>query len=154
VVLLDGWQLSLTNSCPMSSNSSGTFDNLQSYLLGSPNFVPVVYFFENCTECPNCSIEQLGADLQAFLNSLSVPLVDVVAHSMGGLIVRSYLSGKQSASGAFSPPATQKIRKAAFLATPHFGSFQADSLFLAGVQTDEMKRGSQFAWDLARWNYT
>jgi hypothetical protein len=39
-----------------------------------------------------------------------------------------------------------------FLATPHFGSFQADSLFLAGVQTDEMKRGSQFAWDLATWN--
>ena len=152
VVLLDGWQLSLTNSCPMSSTSSGTFDNLQSYLSGSPNLVPVVYFFENCTECPNCSIEQLGADLGTFLNLLSVPQVDVVAHSMGGLIVRAYLSGKQSASGAFSPPATQKIRKAAFLATPHFGSFQADSLFLAGVQTDEMKRGSQFAWDLARWN--
>ncbi len=152
VVLLDGWQLSLTTSCPMSSTSSGTFDNLQSYLLGSPNYVPIVYFFENCTECPNCSIEQLGADLGTFLNSLSVPQVDVVAHSMGGLIVRSYLSGKQSASGAFGPPATQKIRKAAFLATPHFGSFQADSLFLAGVQTDEMKRGSQFAWDLARWN--
>jgi uncharacterized protein (TIGR03437 family) len=152
VLLLDGWQFSLTSSCPMSSTSSGTFDNLQSYLLGSPNFVPVVYFFENCTECPNCSIEQLGADLGTFLNSLPVPQVDVVAHSMGGLIVRSYLSGKQSASGALGPPATQKIRKAAFLATPHFGSFQADSLFLAGVQTDEMKRGSQFAWDLARWN--
>jgi hypothetical protein len=56
VLLLDGWQFSLTSSCPMSSTSSGTFDNLQSYLLGSPNFVPVVYFFENCTECPNCSI--------------------------------------------------------------------------------------------------
>lgn len=152
VVLLDGWQLNLTNSCPMANNSSGTFGNLQSYLLGSPNFVPVVYFFENCTECPNCSIEQLGADLGTFLNSLSAPQVDVVAHSMGGLIVRSYLSGKQSAPGTFRPPASQKIRKAAFLATPHFGSFQADSLFLSGVQTDEMKRGSQFAWDLARWN--
>jgi uncharacterized protein (TIGR03437 family) len=152
VVLLDGWQLSLTNSCPMSSNSTGTFDNLQSYLLGPPNYVPVVYFFENCTECPKCSIEQLGADLGTFLNSLSVPQVDVVAHSMGGLIVRSYLSGKQSASGVFDPPPTQKIRKAAFLATPHFGSFQADLLFLAGIQTDEMKRDSQFAWDLARWN--
>jgi uncharacterized protein (TIGR03437 family) len=152
VVLLDGWQFSLTNSCPMSSSSTGNFDNLQSYLVGSPNFVPIVYFFENCTECPNCSIEQLGADLGTFLNSLPVPQVDVIAHSMGGLIVRAYLSGKQAASGSFSPPATPKIRKAVFIATPHFGSFQADSLFVAGTQTDEMKRGSQFAWDLGTWN--
>src|SRR5580704_9034879 len=152
VVLLDGLQLALDGSCPIAPDSTGTFGNMQAYLQGAPNNVPNVYFFENCMECPKCSIEQLGADLGTFLNSLSVPQVDVVAHSMGGLIVRAYLSGKQSASGAFGPPATQKIRKAAFLATPHFGSFQADSLFLAGVQTEEMKRGSQFAWDLARWN--
>jgi uncharacterized protein (TIGR03437 family) len=157
VVLLDGFQVSLTSSCPMSSNSSGTFDNLESYLQSPPNNVPNVYFFENCTECPDCSIEQLGADLGAFLNSLPVPQADVVAHSMGGLIVRSYLSGKQSASGMFSPPAAQKIRKAVFVATPHFGSFQADSsladiLFAAGVQDNAMKRGSQFLWDLATWN--
>ncbi len=140
----------------MSSLSTGTFGNLQSYLEGPPNNVSVL-FFENCTECPNCSIEQLGADLAVFLNSLPVPQVDVVAHSMGGLIVRSYLSGKQSVSGVFSPPATPKIRKAVFVATPHFGSFIADSLLadvflFAGVQTNEMKRASQFLWDLATWN--
>jgi pimeloyl-ACP methyl ester carboxylesterase len=147
----------------MSSDSSQTFGNLQTYLGGSPNFIPTVYFFENCTECPNCPLEQLGADLATFLNSVQysdgtpVPLMDVVAHSMGGLIVRSYLSGKEQASGAFSPPAIEKIRKAVFIATPHFGSFQADStladiLFVAGNQTNEMKRGSQFLWDLATWN--
>jgi uncharacterized protein (TIGR03437 family) len=157
VVLLDGFQASLTSSCPMSRNSSGTFGNLQSYLSGAPNNIPNVYFFENCTECPNCSIEQLGADLGTFLNTLSVPQVDVVAHSMGGLIIRSYLSGKQTTSGVFSPPAVQKIRKAVFVATPHFGSFQADSqladiLFAAGVQDNSMKRGSQFLWDLGTWN--
>ena len=157
VVLLDGFQLALTGSCPMSNDSTGTFDNLESYLQGSPNNVPTVYFFENCTECPNCSIEQLGADLGTFLNSLPAPQVDVVAHSMGGLIVRSYLSGKPAASGAFSPPATQKIRKAVFIGTPHFGSFQADSaladiLLGGGIQAAEMKRASQFLWDLATWN--
>jgi uncharacterized protein (TIGR03437 family) len=163
VVLLDGWQQPGASSCPMYSNSSQTFGNLQSYLGGSPNFVPAVYFFENCTECPNCTIEQLGADLGAFLNSINytdgtpVPQMDVVAHSMGGLIVRSYLSGKQQASGAFSPPSNTKIRKAVFIGTPHFGSFQADSLladivFGLGNQTNEMKRGSQFAWDLDTWN--
>jgi uncharacterized protein (TIGR03437 family) len=158
VVLLDGWQLSsLFSSCPMSSDSTGTFGNLQSYLLGAPNFVPAVYFFENCTECPGCPIEKLGADLGAFLTSLGAPQVDVIAHSMGGLIVRSYLSGKQETSGVFSPPAATGIRKAVFIATPHFGSFQADSpivatLFGNDAQTTEMQRASQFVWDLATWN--
>jgi uncharacterized protein (TIGR03437 family) len=160
VVLLDGWQAPGAAACPMANDSSGTFGNLANYLSGPPNSVPAVYFFENCTECPDCTIEQLGADLGAFLNSpplAAVPQVDVIAHSMGGLIVRSYLSGKQPASGVFNPPASPKIRKAVFLATPHFGSFQADSLladiiFGQGNQTNEMKRGSQFVWDLATWN--
>src|ERR1035438_9614133 len=76
---------------------------------------------------------------------------------MGGLIIRSYLSGKQPASGAFSPPLTPKIRKSVFIATPHFGSFQADAplagiVFGQGNQINQMKRGSQFLWDLATWN--
>jgi len=169
-VLLDGWQPpSLTSSCPISSDSSGTFGNLEEYLLSPPDpaisnyAAPQVYFFENCTECPNCAIEQLGVDLGAFLNSIQysegtpVPQVDVIAHSMGGLIVRSYLSGKQSASGVFSPPSMPKIRKAVFIGTPHFGSYQAgnplaETLFALGNQTNEMKTGSQFLWDLATWN--
>jgi uncharacterized protein (TIGR03437 family) len=164
VVLLDGWQPPVPGtSCPMAADSSGTFGNLESYLRGSPNSVPAVYFFENCTECPSCGIEQLGADLGTFINSLrysdgtEVTQVDVIAHSMGGLIVRSYLAGKQQTAGAFSPPSTPKIRKAVFLATPHFGSFQANNplatlIFGQSAQTMEMQSGSQFLWDLARWN--
>jgi uncharacterized protein (TIGR03437 family) len=160
VVLLDGWQAPGAAACPMANDSSGTFGNLASYLSGPPNSAPAVYFFENCTECPDCTIEQLGADLSTFLNSpplAAVPQVDVIAHSMGGLIVRSYLSGKQPASGVFSPPLAPKIRKAVFLATPHFGSFQADAplagiVFGQGNQINQMKRGSQFLWDLATWN--
>jgi uncharacterized protein (TIGR03437 family) len=151
-VLLDGFQLS-ASSCPMSSNSSGNFGNLQAYLQGSPNNVPG-FFFENCTECPNCSIEQLGADLATFLNLLPYSQVDVVAHSMGGLIVRSYLAGKQA--NGFSPPPSPKIRKAVFIATPHFGAFAADFLLAdillaAGTQTNELKPASQFVWDLGTW---
>jgi uncharacterized protein (TIGR03437 family) len=150
----------------MSADSSGNFDNLEEYLRTPPTAsgyaASQVYFFENCTECPNCAIEQLGGYLATFLNSIvdsngtPVSQVDVIAHSMGGLIVRSYLSGQQL-SGAFSPPGMPKIRKSVFIATPHFGSFQADSaladiLFALGNQTNEMKRGSQFLWDLATWN--
>jgi uncharacterized protein (TIGR03437 family) len=163
VVLLDGWQAPGATGCPMATDSSGTFGNLASYLPGAPVFAPTVYFFENCTQCPDCTIEQLGADLGTFLNAIRssdgtpVPQVDVIAHSMGGLIVRSYLSGKQPAAAAFTPPATPKIRKAVFIGTPHFGAFQADSpladlIFGQGNQTGEMKRGSRFLWDLATWN--
>jgi triacylglycerol esterase/lipase EstA (alpha/beta hydrolase family) len=74
---------------------------------------------------------------------------------MGGLIVRSYLAGKQTSG--FSPPSAQKIRKAVFIATPHFGAFAADFLLAdiilaAGTQTNELKPASQFVWDLGTWN--
>ena len=97
------------------------------------------------------------ADLGTFLNTLGAPQVDVVAHSMGGLIVRAYLAGQQASTGVFNPPATPIIRKAVFLATPHFGSFLLDSalaeaLFGTGTQATEMKPASQFLWDLATWN--
>ena len=155
VVLLDGFQPpSLTSSCPMTTDSTGTFGNLQTYL---EHQGLSVFFFENCTECANCPIEELGSILSNFLSSLAVPEVDVIAHSMGGLIVRSYLSGKQTAPGTFVPPTNTYIRKAVFIATPHFGSYQADSpaassFFALGNQLNEMKSGSQFLWDLANWN--
>jgi uncharacterized protein (TIGR03437 family) len=151
VVLLDGFQL---GSCPIPVASTNTFGNLQTYLSGAPNNISPIYFFENCTECPSCVIEQLSGMFATFVNSLPYPQVDVVAHSMGGLIVRSYLSGKQTSG--FSPPLTPKIRKAVFIASPHFGAFATDFLlsdiFVTGPQTNEMKPGSQFAWDLGTWN--
>src|SRR5258706_6004825 len=90
VVLLNGFQL----QCPGSSSS--TFGGLER-LLGT-----AVYFFDNC-ECPNCTIEELAEDfgqalsLLRYDNGEPLPRVDVVAHSMGGLILRAYLSGKQAA---------------------------------------------------------
>jgi uncharacterized protein (TIGR03437 family) len=162
VILLNGWQApGLDSSCPPST-AADTFDNLSNYLTQYDS-IPVVYFSDNCTVCPNCSIEELGGDLAQSIDSIQydngtpVPQVDLIAHSMGGLIVRSYLSGKQTSSGVFSPPLNPKVRKAIFIATPHFGSYQADSaladiLFFAGSQTNEMKPGSQFLWDLATWN--
>ena len=157
IVFLDGWQL----SCP--GTLTGTFGALPP-LLQESSIYPgnaAVYFFDNCAACPGCTIEALGALLGQFIASLvyqdgtPVPQVDLVAHSMGGLIVRAYLSGKQTSSGVFLPPASTGVRKAIFIATPHFGSYQADTLLgdlLAGTQTAEMTPGSQFLWDLATWN--
>jgi len=83
--------------------------------------------------------EQLGRYLSSFKQ------VDVVAHSMGGLIVRQYLSHHTE-----SP-----IRRVVFLSTPHFGTDAAALLeTLASVraegnlQADEIQPGSDFLWQL------
>jgi uncharacterized protein (TIGR03437 family) len=161
VILLNGFQL----SCPIavtSPASASTFGSLQNQLEAAG--IPAVYFFDNCAACPDaCGIEQLGTDLSQVIGSIqytdgaAVPQVDLIAHSMGGLIVRSYLAGKQTASGLFDPPANPKVRKAVFIATPNFGAFLADSstgavVFAAGPQTSEMKMASQFLFELATWN--
>ena len=115
-------------------------------------------FFDNCLY-GNLNIEALGSQLGAYIAGLRftdgtpVPQVDIVAHSMGGIIARAYLSGKQQTAGVFNPPPDPKIRKLVFIGTPNFGSFKADgTLCTWGVQLAEMAPGSQFLWDLARWN--
>jgi uncharacterized protein (TIGR03437 family) len=115
-------------------------------------------FFDNCTVPGHPSIESLGTAFGSYLAALkyddgaAVGFVDVVAHSMGGLIVRSYLSGKQEQDGVFSPPAAPRIRKAIFLATPNFGSGIAAFGFGLNSQLDELSSGSHFIFDLAAWN--
>jgi uncharacterized protein (TIGR03437 family) len=118
----------------------------------------VSLYFDNCTVAGKPSIEQLGTAFGAFLAALkyddgsTVDVVDVVAHSMGGLIVRSYLSGKQEQDGVFSPPASAHIRKIVFLATPHFGSGVAALGVGLNPQLDELSSGSHFLFGLATWN--
>ena len=159
VILLNGWQF----SCPItvtSPPSASTFGNLEDYLTQFDS-VPLVYWFDSC-QCPDCSIEELGGDLAQTIGSIQytsgtpVPQVDLIAHSMGGLIVRSYLSGKQQTPGVFVPPANTRVRKAVFIATPHFGSFLADNpiagLSSESLRSDEMEPGSQFLLNLGTWN--
>ena len=92
VVLLNGWETGFTNACPISTDSTDTFGNLAKYLIADG--VPVVYFFDNCKEDPNQPIEVLANDLAKFLgtitydNGAQVQQIDLVAHSMGGLIAR------------------------------------------------------------------
>jgi pimeloyl-ACP methyl ester carboxylesterase len=155
LVLLNGWQspsfLQLS-VCPISTGTAETFGSLPDLLTG----VPVTYFFDNCVECPsNCTIEDLGNTLGRVLSLIRydtgglVPLVDLVGHSMGGLIIRSYLAGLQT-GGSVTPPSSPRVRKAVFIGTPHFGSFKANTLL--GLQSAEMIPASGFLWYLATWN--
>ncbi len=160
VVFVDGYQLGCTGSSSFQTN----FDNADTVLQASGL---VTVYFDNCTvpgsSTPgnNPPIETLGAAFGSFLASLTyangspVPLVDVVAHSMGGLIVRAYLSGMQTLTAGtpatFKPPIATGIRKAIFLGTPNFGTYAANELG-DDNQTHEMSLGSQFLYDLNTWN--
>ncbi|PYT24908.1 MAG: hypothetical protein DMG57_27015 [Acidobacteria bacterium] len=150
VVFVSGYQ----NDCSGSSfaNMFGIADHV---LHANGN---VILYFDNCTVAGKPSTEKLGEAFGAFLAALkyddgsALNLVDVVAHSMGGLIVRSYLSGKQEQDGAFSPPAATRLQKIIFLATPHFGSGVAALGLGLNAQLDELTSGSHFLFDLAIWN--
>ncbi|PYT27849.1 MAG: hypothetical protein DMG58_19525 [Acidobacteria bacterium] len=150
VVFVNGYQ----NDCGNSSFAT-TFGIADQVLHTNGN---VSLYFDNCTVSGKSSIERLGAALDAFLTALiyedgsPVDVVDVVAHSMGGLIVRSYLSGKQEQDGAFLPPAGTHIRKIVFLATPHFGSGVAALGLGTNTQLDQLSSGSHFLFGLATWN--
>jgi uncharacterized protein (TIGR03437 family) len=156
VVFVDGYQFGCTGDSSFSSNF-GSADKI----LQASNLVTV--YFDNCAppSSPGAPMETLGGAFGQFLASLryvdgsAVRQVDVVAHSMGGLIVRSYLAGKQvtsaGAPAVFNPPLTTGIRKAVFLATPHFGTYLASALG-SDTQTQQMSLGSQFLFDLNTWN--
>jgi hypothetical protein len=123
VVLLNGWEIGFTNSCPIAASPADTFGNLASYLVSDR--VPIVYLFDNCVEDPNQPIEVLGNDLGTYLNSIQydngaqVPQIDLVAFSMGGLIARAYLAGLQP-DESLLPPANTLVRDMVLIASPNF----------------------------------
>jgi uncharacterized protein (TIGR03437 family) len=148
VVFIDGYQ----SSCP--ATFSGTFGIADQVLQSNGE---VTLFFGTCSLPPTASIEDLGAAFAKFLSGLSytdgkpVDQVDVVTHSMGGLVLRCYLSGKQNAAGAFQPPAVTHVRKIVFLASPNFGTGIASLLGVTN-QLQEMSSGSAFLFSLDTWN--
>jgi uncharacterized protein (TIGR03437 family) len=160
VVLVNGWMNGFTGGCPISTIST-TFGNLAPYLV--QDGVPVVYLFDNCAVDQGNTIEALGADLGAFLNTIKydtgaqVPQIDLVAHSMGGLIARAYLAGIQP-NQTFLPPSPTLVRKLVLIATPNFGSFVAGNYISSILTTSptsqaaELVPGSALLWNLATWN--
>lgn len=151
VVLMNGYQ----GVCTSGTTSTATFGQLEQLLTAQGI---QVYFFDNCTvpatDDSRPTIEEIGQAFGRFIQNLAAPQVDVVAHSMGGLILRSYLAGKLP-GGGFSPPADTRIRKAILLGTPNFGSLALVSLFVtasADIQLIQLLPGSPFQWQLNTWN--
>jgi uncharacterized protein (TIGR03437 family) len=153
VVFLNGYQ----SGCGGSVTFEETFGQADRILERNGR---VALFFNNCEQARNRPLEELGAALGRYLDGLQyadgqpVSQVDVVAHSMGGLIVRSYLSGKQIERREFRPPSQPKIRKAVFLAVPFFGAIVTEFPGATGAdpQFEQLRPGSSFLYDLATWN--
>jgi pimeloyl-ACP methyl ester carboxylesterase len=88
-------------------------------------------------------LELLEEQLDIYLQNYKQ--VDIVAHSMGGLLMRQYLSHHSE-----SP-----VRRVLFLSTPHFGSDIANILveianisYTGNIQAEELLPGSDFLWEL------
>jgi len=150
VVFINGYQF---EGCA-GTTFAGTFGIADQVLQSNSE---VSLFFNTCSLPGSATIEDLAAAFGSFIASLKytngqpVETVDVVAHSMGGLVLRAYLSGKQDASGLFQPPAATHVRKAVFLATPNFGTGIA-SILGVSTQVNEMASGSGFLFGLDTWN--
>jgi len=71
-----------------------------------------------------------------------VPEIDVVAHNIGGLMLRSYIAH------AISGP---RIRKAVFIGVPHFGTNVA-AFTDRDPQLRQISLGSRWLFQLATWN--
>ncbi len=148
VVLVDGYHL-LCQSDNLTSVHD--FGDLQRRLEAEG---VQVAFFGTCAYPSKPPIEELGNALGAMIRNINAPQVDVVTHSMGGLIFRSYLAGKQTTSGVFTPPLDPKVRKWISIATPNFGALIPDVIaaFLPDQESRELVPASQFIFDLATWN--
>jgi len=148
VVLIDGYHLLCQTDDLVSIK---TFGDLEQRLKAEG--VSVTYL-PTCSLSGKPPIEDIGNTLAAIIEGLNLSEVDVVTHSLGGLVVRSYLSGKQSTPGVFTPPKDPRIRKWVSIATPNFGAlipnFVAD--FGPDRQAKELVPESQFLFDLATWN--
>jgi uncharacterized protein (TIGR03437 family) len=147
-MLVDGYHLVCQSD---NLTSAHDFGELQSRLQAEG---VQVQFFGTCAFPGKPSIEDLGTALGVAIRNVNAPQVDVVSHSMGGLILRSYLAGKQAGSGVFTPPADTRIRKWVSIATPNFGALIPSPFgaFLPDTQARELLPGSQFLFDLATWN--
>lgn len=148
VILIDGYHLLCKSENLTSPHDFGELEQrLQSEDVQ-------VSFFGTCSFNSKPSIEIMANTLGTMIRNLNVPKVDLVSHSMGGLIVRAYLSGKQDTVGVFKPPPDTHVRKWVSIATPNFGALLPGVItgYVPDQQTQELIPGNQFLFDLATWN--
>lgn len=136
-------------TCP--SDEADTFGRL-GQLLREDGYR--VEFFNTCV-LRGGPLESLAERFEQFIATQGLERFDVIAHSMGGLILRTYLAGKKEADGVFRPPFPVRVRRAIMAATPHAGTRFGEGfepLLGNPAVLPQIRPGSRFLWDLSRWN--
>ncbi|MDQ6992441.1 MAG: alpha/beta fold hydrolase [Mariprofundus sp.] len=136
VLLVHGW-----------NGDESTWPDAKRLLLLEQKLGRDIYYFNYRTGAmPNRypPLEAMEEHLERYLKSFPTG-VDVVAHSMGGLLVRQYLSHH----------AGNQIRRLLLLSVPHYGANGASALAevtavsaVGNVQVQEIQPGSDFLWQL------
>ncbi|WP_036196624.1 alpha/beta fold hydrolase [Mariprofundus ferrooxydans] len=136
VLLVHGW-----------NGDEFTWPNAKRLLAMEKRLGRDIYYFNYRTGAlPNRypPLEAMEEHLERYLKSFPGQ-VDVVAHSMGGLLVRQYLSHH----------AGNNVRRLLLLSVPHFGTSAASLLSelasvtaTGNVQAQEIQPGSDFLWHL------
>ncbi len=148
-----------------------SFGEMKSFLEKDAGYTGKVfeYDYSSLTSCssPSFNIEQIAGDFWRWLGSSQGPgrdkKVDVVAHSMGGLVVRAYMTGMALAADGSQLPYGNEIQRLILAGTPNYGVLAGQWASLAklicefrgeGVgdglvtQGKEMAYGSLFLWNL------
>jgi uncharacterized repeat protein (TIGR03803 family) len=148
VLLVHGW-----NGDPSS------FGQMEAFL-ENDGWQERVFAFDYSTE-NNLTIEELAAQLAARVEEIrgvtQSDKIDIVAHSMGGLITRAWVAGLATpphGSGLVLTPYTGQVRRLVTIATPHYGAAGASWEVLCRLekcrrtQMGQLEFGSTFIWKL------
>lgn len=105
--------------------------------------------FGNSKNTPIMTVAQgVAREITDIYYDSGMQKVDLVTHSMGGLVVRAML--------AYDLIDKQCLGRFITLGTPHYGQNLegSNTADIAGKQADQMKYGSRFLWDLAEaWHF-
>lgn len=140
--------------CIAQGNSSETFGDLAKMLTEQGRDV---WWLDQCQFQETRSIDGIGEILRRWVSERPEERFDLIGHSMGGLIIRSAISGRIESSSTSSwvplhaSPIGDRIRKVIFLGTPHLGAPLANSP-IAGHQQKQIRDFSAFLLQLASWN--
>ncbi len=130
ILFLHGWRGNASN-----------FDPMQSLLQEKGGYSPseLNAFHYECPE--NVDIQdhagRVADEIVRYSTENGDGAIDIVAHSMGGLVVREILRSY--------PDAARRIRRLVTLGTPHYGQYN-----VAGVASSQMRYGSRYLYELAR----
>jgi pimeloyl-ACP methyl ester carboxylesterase len=163
VVLVHGWG----GDGDCTTNPDGcTFGQTES-LLENEGFTVYSYNYRDLTSCssPETMIQQIAGKFWEWLGDQGPghgSKIDVVAHSMGGLVVRAYMAGMGIEEGGTPVIYGGEIRRLVMIGTPNYGVRVGIFASLASVyrcllsgglsglstQAAQQQVGSRFLWDL------